>query len=132
MLQGSRYPIGSLSRMGPGFYPMALGAILALVGLALIATARFSRTQTEDKVLPPEWRGWFLICASIVAFVVLGKYGGLVPATFAVVFISALADRENTLLAARGPCSCDRRASRSSCSGGRCRCSSRCSAGADG
>jgi Tripartite tricarboxylate transporter TctB family len=100
LLQGSRYPIGSLSRMGPGFYPTALGAMLALVGLALIATARFSRTQTEEKVLPPEWRGWFLICASIVAFVVLGKYGGLVPATFAVVFISALADRENTLLSA--------------------------------
>ncbi len=33
----------------------------------------------------------------MIAFIVLGKYGGLVPATFAVVFISALGDRENTL-----------------------------------
>jgi hypothetical protein len=100
LIQGSHYPIGTLSRMGPGFYPTALGVILALVGLAIIATARFTRVDREEKVLPPEWRGWFLICASIVAFVVLGKYGGLVPATFAVVFISALADRENTLLSA--------------------------------
>ena len=30
----------------------------------------------------------------------LGKYGGLVPATFAIVFISALADRQNTIVAA--------------------------------
>lgn len=100
VIQGRQYSIGTLSRMGPGFYPVALGAILALVGLALIATARFSKVQVEDKALPPEWRGWLLICASIVAFVVLGKHGGLVPATFAIVFISALADRENTLLSA--------------------------------
>lgn len=100
LVQGSRYPLGTLSRMGPGFYPVALGAILALVGLALIATARFSKVQVEEKALPLEWRGWLLICASIVAFVVLGKYGGLVPATFAIVFIAALADRENTLVSA--------------------------------
>jgi high-affinity Fe2+/Pb2+ permease len=32
-----------------------------------------------------------------VAFIVLGEYGGLVPATFAIVFISALGDRNNSL-----------------------------------
>lgn len=100
VIQGRQYPIGTLSRMGPGFFPVALGAILALTGLAIIATARFSKLKVEEKALPPEWRGWFCICASIVAFVVLGRYGGLVPATFAIVFISALADRENTLLKA--------------------------------
>jgi hypothetical protein len=47
--------------------------------------------------VPPEWRGWFCIGASIVAFVALGKYGGLLPATFAIVFISALGDRQNTV-----------------------------------
>ena len=29
-LEGSTYSIGSLSRMGPGFFPVALGVILAL------------------------------------------------------------------------------------------------------
>ncbi len=100
VLQGRLYPIGTLSRMGPGFFPVALGAILAFTGLAIIATARFTATTPEAAPLPPEWRGWLCIGLSIVAFVVLGKYGGLVPATFAIVFISALADRENTLLAA--------------------------------
>jgi ABC-type dipeptide/oligopeptide/nickel transport system permease component len=51
----------------------------------------------EKEKRPPEWRAWFLICFSIVAFVVIGIYGGLVPATFAIVFISALADRQNTV-----------------------------------
>src|ERR1700676_3545305 len=97
ILQGRTYPVGTLSRMGPGFFPVALGVILALVGAAIALRARFLKGETEEKVLAPEWRGWFCICLSIVAFVVLGKYGGLLPATFAIVFISALGERENTV-----------------------------------
>jgi putative tricarboxylic transport membrane protein len=99
-IQGQSYQIGSLSRMGPGFFPTALGVILALAGLAIIITAKLSVPEGEDKDLPPEWRGWFCICASIVAFVTIGKYGGLLPASFAIVFIAALGDRENTILGA--------------------------------
>ena len=97
-LKASSYPIGTLSRMGPGYFPIALGIILALAGLAIVVSAQFTRYEGDVKALPPEWRGWFCIGASIVAFVVLGKYGGLVPATFAIVFLSALADRDNTIL----------------------------------
>jgi putative tricarboxylic transport membrane protein len=99
-VQGSTYSIGTLSRMGPGFFPVALGVILALAGLAIAVTARFEQDAVDAKAHPPEWRAWFCICASIVAFVVLGKYGGLVPATFAIVFISALGDRGNTIASA--------------------------------
>lgn len=99
-LRGSAYHMGTLSRMGPGFFPVALGVILALAGLAIAISARFTQYEGDVEVLPPEWRGWICICASIVAFVVLGKYGGLLPATFAIVFIGALGDRENTLLSA--------------------------------
>lgn len=95
--QGSTYHMGTLSRMGPGFFPVALGAILTLVGLAIAVTARFTQYEGEEAPLPPEWRGWFCIGGSIIAFVVLGVYGGLLPATFAVVFISALGDRQNTV-----------------------------------
>jgi putative tricarboxylic transport membrane protein len=100
IIGGRDYPIGTLSRMGPGYFPVALGVILTLVGFAIAATARLTKSAAEEAALPPEWRGWFCIGLSIVAFVVLGKYGGLIPATFAVVFISALADRQNTLRAA--------------------------------
>lgn len=99
-LQGATYPMGTLSRMGPGFFPVALGVILALAGVAIAVTAQFTRYSRDSQVHPPEWRGWFCIGASIIAFVVLGKYGGLVLATFAIVFISALADRENTVVQA--------------------------------
>lgn len=97
---GRTYPVGTLARMGPGYFPVSLGVILALVGLAIATGAKFAERSEEVKRLPPEWRGWICIGLSIVAFVVLGKYGGLVPATFAIVFISALGDRQNTLVSA--------------------------------
>ncbi len=99
MFQGMSYKVGSLSRMGPGFFPMALGILLALMGAAIFFTAHKNEddAKIKEEPLPPEWRAWFLIVLSLVAFIVFGIYGGLLPATFAVVFISAMADRENTV-----------------------------------
>lgn len=97
IFQGATYPIGTLSRMGPGFFPVALGAILTATGTAIAVSARFALPERDAQSLPPEWRGWLCICGSIVAFVVVGRFGGLVPATFAIVFISALGDRQNTI-----------------------------------
>jgi len=92
------YQIGKLSQMGPGFFPVALGCILVLTGAAIAITATLPHEPSEEETLPPEWRGWFCIVASLIAFVVIGQYGGLVPATFAITFISALGDRSNSLL----------------------------------
>lgn len=99
---GMSYRIGSLVRMGPGFFPVALGVILALTGVAIMigAAAAAAVPGEKEENLRPEWRGWICISLSIVAFVILGEYGGLLPATFAVVFISALGDRQNTIKSA--------------------------------
>src|SRR5260221_8622058 len=95
---GRTYEIGKLSRRGPGFFPVALGCILVLAGAAIAVTATLPHESSEEETLPPEWRGWFCIIASLIAFVVIGQYGGLIPATFAITFISALGDRSNSLL----------------------------------
>lgn len=106
VVQGYQYNIGTLTRMGPGFFPVALGVILACLGVLIAGTAKQPQvrpTLHEGGPLEsggPEWRGWFCILASIVAFIVLGQYGGLLPATFAIVFISAMGDRNNTWLSA--------------------------------
>lgn len=97
MVQGASYSVGSLTQMGPGFFPVVLGVLLTICGAALAIATWLSSPLEERAQLPPEWRAWALILIGLAAFVVLGKYGGLVPATFALVFISALADRENTL-----------------------------------
>ena len=101
---GLTYDVGSLEQMGPGFVPVVIGTLLILVGIAIGATAlpraqevpliALHRRETESR---PEWRGWICIVAGVVAFVVLGRWGGLAPASFFSVFIAALGDRENTL-----------------------------------
>lgn len=95
---GTRYPIGSLDDMGPGYFPTAVGIALTVVGL-LIALAGSVRAG-DDGLEAPDWRGWAGIIGGMLAFVVLGEYGGLVPASFAIVFLSALGDRSNTVLQA--------------------------------
>jgi hypothetical protein len=46
-----------------------------------------------------QWRGWLCILGGTLAFVVLGQHGGLVPASFASVFVAALGDRQSTVKA---------------------------------
>ncbi len=100
MIIGMGYQLGTLSRMGPGYFPVALGAILTFTGLLLVVAARLAKGEEAPSVVHLEWKAWLLIASSVVAFVLLGRHGGLLPATFAIVFISALADRDNSVLAA--------------------------------
>jgi hypothetical protein len=106
--EGCGYNIGTLSHMGPGFFPVAVGAVLASMGLLIAFSARGAVSVDTGKHEPYERRGWICITVGLLAFIALGKYGGLLPATFAVVFISALGDRQNTmrdaLLLALGIC----------------------------
>jgi hypothetical protein len=103
-LAGVGYGLGTLRQMGSGFYPATLGVLLALIGVVLLATA----TRAPDAHLasaPAEtahlsgpavqWRGWLCILGGALSFVVLGQHGGLVPASFASVFVAALGDRRN-------------------------------------
>ena len=98
--QASHYELGSLRRMGPGYFPLALGVILAVTG-ALILLGGLRPVPASGAARPrAEWRGWFCICAGVAAFAVIGRYGGLLPASFVSVFVAALGDRKNTVRAA--------------------------------
>jgi hypothetical protein len=96
---GSQYQLGSLTRMGPGFFPTALGVLLALLGIAIAGTAATTPapTASEAPAARPDWRGWLCITAGALLFIGLAKYAGLVAATFACVFVAALGDRQNTI-----------------------------------
>jgi hypothetical protein len=90
------YSVGTLTHMGPGFFPLMLGVILVMVGTAIGIKGLTSERSKPRAPYRPEWKAWLLICASLVAFIVLAKYAGLVAATFATVFIAALGDRDNS------------------------------------
>lgn len=100
IFKGLDYQVGSLTHMGPGYFPVAVGSVLAAMGALIALGARRQTAGTVKPGRPPEWRGWLCIALANLAFVLLGHYGGLVPATFAVVFIAALGDRQNSLKSA--------------------------------
>lgn len=100
---GLQYHTGTLSKMGPGFFPVAVGALLALVGVMIAISAR-NDAPADAKPSGhghggglPDFRGCACIILGVLSFLLLGKYGGLIPATFSIVFISALGDRSNTV-----------------------------------
>jgi hypothetical protein len=99
---GRSYKVGSLTEMGAGFLPTLIGLSLIVVGLLIAATSspvlahEPSRTVTPE-ASPFDLRGWGFIVGGLASFVLLGTYGGFVPASFACVFISALADRQNSI-----------------------------------
>jgi hypothetical protein len=97
---GEGYGVGTLQQMQPGFFPVAIGAILAAIGLTLAVGALRRRAREpggETKILQgPDWRGWGFIVAGVLAFLGLGHHGGLAPASFACVFIASLGDRTTT------------------------------------
>lgn len=95
---GTGYKFGSLARMGPGFMPVVLGVVLALIGLLIAGTALASSERDDSKFLPdhPQWFGWLCIIGGPILFIILGEYGGMIPAVFACVFVCALGDNTAT------------------------------------
>lgn len=95
---GSQYQMGSLTQMGPGFFPTALGMLLAVLGIAIAGTAAYAPAPArEAAAIRPDWRGWLCITLGALLFIALAEYAGLVAATFACVFVAALGDRSNTV-----------------------------------
>ena len=96
---GFRYRMGTLAHMGAGFIPVVLGILMTAVGLVvgLLANSGTAEEKAAQALPePPDLRGGLCILAAVGVFVLLGAYGGLVPAAFGSVFVAAMGDRNNT------------------------------------
>ena len=87
--EGAQYGIGGLSNMGSGFFPVALGAGMVLMG-ALMAVVRSPAPDGHGGIQAPDWRGAAAIILAVALFILLADRAGLAPATFACVFVGAL------------------------------------------
>ena len=98
-LKGPSYRLGTLMHMGPGFLPTVLGVILICLGIAIAGSALAAADGEDEDILPAnrEWFAWGCILASPLAFMLFGTIGGMMPGTFACVFVAALGDRQATL-----------------------------------
>jgi len=69
------YTIGSGARMGPGYFPLVLGVMLALLGSAIMFKALVVETPDGEKIGKWAWKPLFFIIAGNLLFGIL--LGGL-------------------------------------------------------
>jgi hypothetical protein len=86
------YEVGTLNRMGPGFFPVSLGLVLAVIGFFIALPALF-RPGSSMKV---EIKTLILVTLSIAVFAASLRTMGILFATAAAVLISSTADNELT------------------------------------
>lgn len=102
----SGYTIGSAAHMGPGYFPLVLGILLAALGGMMTFKALVVETMDGDKVGRIAWKPLFFIIAANLVFgamlgglhIVVGGQDivhlppmGLIAGIFALTFIASLA-----------------------------------------
>jgi hypothetical protein len=85
------YPMGTAMRMGLGYFPTMLGAILVLFGLVLLARGMRAR---EALALEWGWKPLAFVAASMFAFGFLLPRFGFAPAVAVLLIVAALGGRE--------------------------------------
>ncbi len=71
----TNYTVGTGARMGPGYFPLLLGILLAVIGAFVMFKALTVETQDGDKIGAWAWKPLFFIIAGNVLFGIL--LGGL-------------------------------------------------------
>jgi len=95
----SSYTIGNGARMGPGYFPLVLGVLLAFLGGIITFKALVVETMDGDKIGSFAWRPLiFIILANVVFGALLGGLPsiglpsmGLIAGIYALTFVACLA-----------------------------------------
>jgi hypothetical protein len=93
------YTVGSAARMGPGYFPLMLGIVLALLGAFILFESLVVSTEDGEPVGKIAWKPLGFVIGANVAFGILlaglPSLGipamGLIVGIFALVFIASLA-----------------------------------------
>jgi hypothetical protein len=97
VLVSRAYPMGTMLRMGAGYFPTMLGGILVVFGLILLIKGVRSTDRIE-----PNWspRALFVIPVTLILFALLVERIGFVPSLLLLIVGSAAASSEFRLLEA--------------------------------
>jgi len=93
------YNIGSGARMGPGYFPLMLGILLAILGALIMFQGVVSKSETGDKLGSVAWKPLcFIIGANVLFGILLGGLPsiglpamGLIAAIYGLTVVSSLA-----------------------------------------
>jgi hypothetical protein len=102
------YPLGTLRRMGPGFVPLMLSVILMGLGGFLAFGATRATGAEGAGSIDIRLRPTILVLGAMLAWGLLVRRIGFLPATFMLVCLCSLAERGTrplpTILLASGVC----------------------------
>ncbi len=113
-LGATTYKVGTAARMGPGYFPLMLGVLMAIIGAVIIFNALVVEAEGGDKIGQWAWRPLFYIIAANVAFGILltglrgiglpafGMIVGIYVLTFIVSMAQAGSKFKPTLILATG------------------------------
>jgi hypothetical protein len=93
-LTALRYPIGDLSRAGPGLFPVMVSSLLLLIGVSTVVRSLF----VEPVQLDLHFKNIALILGSLCGFAWISMYLNMVAGIVFMVFCSAFAGSSNSWL----------------------------------
>lgn len=96
------YSVGNGARMGPGYFPLMLGILLAILGVVITFKSMVVETEDGEKIGTWAWKPlFFIIAANLVFGILLGGLPsvkipamGLIAGIYALTFIASLAGEE--------------------------------------
>ena len=91
----TNYTIGEAARMGPGYFPLAVGVLLAIVGFITAAQGLRVKAQVET-IKKPNLAVMAWILGAVVLFGLLLNTAGLVLSLVVLVLVSSRASHEFT------------------------------------
>jgi hypothetical protein len=98
----AEYRLGTSARPGPGFFPLGLGVLLALVGLTVLVGALGREADQNERVAPPVWRPLLVVVSAVFAAGFLLPRAGMLLTLPLVIVLTALASSEFKLREALG------------------------------
>ena len=95
----SHYKVGTGARMGPGYFPLLLGILMAVLGAAIVLESLVVQTEDGEKIGKWAWKPlFFIISANLVFGLMLGGLPsiglpamGLIAGIYALTFIASWA-----------------------------------------
>ncbi len=85
-LIGSSYGVGTLQEMGTGYFPVLLGVVTVLFGVATLLEVR--RSDSPAPEIP--WRAFFFVFLAILIWTLLVERVGLFPSSVLLVILGSL------------------------------------------